>query len=70
MALGRLDRPRDELGRREGPHRVVDEHDVGSAAAKGLEPGQNALLARRAADRWRRMSAAAAAGARSASASS
>ena len=52
MALGRLDRPRDELARSEGPHRVVDEHDIRPGRRQGLEPGPNALLACRAADRW------------------
>ena len=53
MALGRFNRARDEGRGGEGPHRVVDEHDVRLRGGEGLEPGQNALLARRAADRRR-----------------
>ena len=50
MAYRRLDRPRDEFRRREGPRGVVDEHNVGLGGRKSLEPGQHALLARCAAN--------------------
>ena len=53
MTLGGLDRARDEGRGGEGPRRVVDEHDIQLRCGEGLEPGQNALLTGRAADRRR-----------------
>ena len=53
MALGGLDRPRDEGRGGEGPRRVVDEHDIRLGRGERLEPGQNALLTGRAPDRRR-----------------
>ena len=51
VSLGGFDRPRDEGRGGEGPRRVVDEDDLRLGRGDGLEAGQNALLARRAADR-------------------
>ena len=53
MPLGGFDRARDEGSRGEGPHCVVDQHDVRLRCGEGLEPGQNALLTGRASDRRR-----------------
>ena len=53
MALGGVDRARNEVYRGEGARRVVDEHDIRLRWREGLEPGQNALLAGRAPDRRR-----------------
>ena len=53
VPLGRFDRARDKLGRGKGARRVMDEDDVGRGRGQRLEPGEHALLARRAADRWR-----------------
>ncbi len=51
MPLGGLDRPRDKRGGGEGPHPVVDQHDIRLRSRENLEPGQNTLLARRPSDR-------------------
>ena len=53
MTLGGLNRARHQVDRREGPRRVVDEHDVRLRCDERLEPGQNALLTGRAPDRRR-----------------
>ena len=50
---GRIDRPSDEIGRRKGTGGVVNEHEVGLSRDKRLEPGPDALLPARAADRGR-----------------
>ena len=53
VALGGFNRAGDEGRGGEGPHGVVDQHDLRLGRVEGLEAGQNALLARRAADRRR-----------------
>ena len=53
VALGRLNRARDEIGRGEGPGRVVDEHNVRRGCNERFEPCENALLACFAAGRGR-----------------
>ena len=53
VTLRGLDRAGDQGRGGEGPHRVVDQHDVRLGRVEGFEAGQNALLARRAPDRRR-----------------
>jgi len=53
MTLGGFNRPRDEGRGGEGPHCIVDEHDIQLRRGKRLEAGQNALLTGCAANRWR-----------------
>ena len=53
MVFGGADSAGDELAGGKGARRVVDEDDVGLRLHERLEPGEHALLPRRAADRRR-----------------
>ncbi len=54
VALRGLNRAGDEGGGGEGPHGVVDKHDIRLRCGESLEAGQDALLTGRAPDRRRR----------------
>ena len=53
MTFGGFNRAAHQVDRREGPRRIVDEHDIRLRWREGLESSQNALLAGRAPNRRR-----------------